>query len=168
VTSTRSGAAARRTRFLLPRPPQAGGARTPVQSAAGVPVFEVSAVAPDALVFAGPDGAERCTIHEATYGLQPLMRISRRGESVAWVRKEVVAPVGEHFAIDLGPVALSVRGSVADFEFTVNRGGRVIAAVSRVGTRPSGLCAVEVELGQDDALILAAVVCIALMAGGAG
>jgi uncharacterized protein YxjI len=167
MTCPRKGTAARRTRYRLPRRPLTDGARFGIQNAAGYLVFEVCAAHPDALVFAHPDGGERCTIHEATYGLQPLMRISRRGQPAAWVRKEVVAPQREFYAIDLGPVVLRVQGQALDYEFTIREGRRIVAAVSPIPGGAPESYVVEVAPGQDDALILAITVCITLMSGSA-
>jgi uncharacterized protein YxjI len=167
----RKGAGSRRTRYQLPqRPlrPPAGCARFGVRSETGDAVFDVHAVAPDALVFRHPAGGERCTIHEATCGLQPLMRISRWGQPAAWVGKVVVGPVREHYTVDLGPALLSVRGRPVDHEYTITHGRRTVAAVSRAWVSCPEAYGVEVAPGQDDALILAITVCISLMSGGAG
>ena len=132
-----------------------------------ISVFEVHAVPPDALVFEHPAGGERCTIHEATYGLQPLMRISPGGQPTAWVRKLVFGPVREYYTVDLGPAELNVRGCPRDHEYTISHGRRAIAAVSRAWVRGPESYGVEVAPGQDDALILAVTVCITLMSGSA-
>jgi uncharacterized protein YxjI len=163
----REGTAARRARYQLPLRPPALHTMFGVRSDAGDLVIEVHAVPPDALVFAHPAGGERCTIHEATYGLQPLMRISRRGQPAAWVGKVVFAPSREHYTVDLGPAELCVRGSPLDHEYTISHGRRTIATVSRVGLRAPETYGVEVAPGQDDELILAVTMCITLMSGGA-
>jgi uncharacterized protein YxjI len=163
----REGTAARRAQYQLPLRPPAHHTRFGVRTAAGGLVLEVHAAPPDALVFEHPAGGECCTIHEATYGLQPLMRISRRGQPAAWVRKVIFAPTREHYTVDLGPAELSVRGSPLDHEYTISHGRRTIATVSRVGPRAPDTYGVEVAPGQDDALILAVTVCITLMSGGA-
>ena len=106
-----------------------------IRSEAGDLVIVVHAVPPDALVFEHPAGGERCTIHEATYGLQPLMRISPRGQPAAWVRKLVFGPAREHYMVDLDPVVLNVRGCPRDHEYTIGHGRRAIAAVSRAWVR---------------------------------
>ena len=167
----RKGAGARRTRYQLPQRPlrsPADRARFGVRSEDGDTVFDVHAVAPDALVFRHPAGGERCTIHEATCGLQPLMRISRRGQPAAWVGKVVVGPAREHYTVDLGPALLDVRGRPVDHEYTINHGRRTVAAVSRAWVSCPEAYGVEIAPDQDDALILAITVCISLMSGGAG
>jgi uncharacterized protein YxjI len=137
-----------------------------VDDAAGTLVFVVRAVPPDALVFADPDGGERCTVHEATYGLQSMMRISRQGTPAAWVRKEVLVPVRARYTVDVGPAVLGVRGCVRHHQYALRNGRRTIATVSRAWGRASELYGVEVAPGHDDALLLAVTVCITLMSGG--
>ena len=163
--------AARGTRYQLPlRPlahPLAYHQRFGIRSEAGDLVIVVHAVPPDALVFEHPAGGERCTIHEATYGLQPLMRISPRGQPAAWVRKLVFGPAREYYTVDLDPVELNVRGCPRDHEYTIGHGRRAIAAVSRAWVRAPETYGVEVAPGQDDALVLAVTVCITLMSGSA-
>jgi uncharacterized protein YxjI len=139
-----------------------------VHDAAGALAFVVRAVPPDALVFADPAGGERCTIHEATYGLQPLMRLSRRGKPAAWVRKEVMAPLRAYYTVDVGRAVLSVRGCVRHHEYALRDGQRPVAYVSRAWGRAPETYGVEVAAGQDDPLLLAVTVCLTLMAGDAG
>jgi uncharacterized protein YxjI len=167
LSSDRSGTA-RRTRYLLPRRPLADRSGFSVRGGAGDPAFEVRAARPDALVVERPDGGEGCTIHEATLGLQRLMRISRMGHLVAWVCREVTVPVRAHYAIDLGRAELTVRGNVPGHDYTVRHGRRVVAAVSRAWAGAPGAYGVEVAPGQDDALLLAVTVCLTLVAGGPG
>jgi uncharacterized protein YxjI len=169
VSGGRSGAGTRqRTRYLLPRRPQANQSGFSIFDEAGDPVFEVRPAPADALVVEPPDGGEGCTIHEAALGLQRLMRISRSGQLVAWIRREVTVPVREDFAIDLGSAVLIVRGNVAGHDYTIRHGRRTVAAVSWEWARAPEAYGVEVAPGQDDALLLAVTVCLTLMSGGTG
>jgi uncharacterized protein YxjI len=167
VSSGQSGAS-RRTRYLLPRRPLASQSGFSVSGEAGAPRFEVRAAVPGALVLERPDGGEDCTIHEATLSLQRLMRLSRRGEPAAWVRREVTVPVREHYAIDLGSSVLTVRGNVPEHEYAIRHGRHSVAAVSRAWVSASEAYCAEVAPGQDDALLLAVTVCLTLMSGGPG
>jgi uncharacterized protein YxjI len=138
-----------------------------VQGAAGEPVFDVYAVSPDALVVEGPAGGERCIIHEATYGLQRLMRISRGGQLAAWVHKVVFAPLCERYSIDLGHEVLGVHGRVADQEYDIRHGQHTIAAISQAwGIGPES-CGLEIAPDRDKTLIVAITLCLTLMSGGA-
>jgi uncharacterized protein YxjI len=167
VTRDREGDTVRRARYQVPRRPADLG-RFGVRTEAGELALVVHAAPPDALVLEHPAGGECCTIHEASYGLQLLMRISRRGHLAAWISKLVVGPVREHYTIDLGVSVLEVRGSPRDYEYALCHGWRTVATVSRTRAGASEAYGVEVARGQDDALILAVTVCLALMSGGAG
>jgi uncharacterized protein YxjI len=165
--SPQGGTGARGTRYLLPLRPLAHHRGFGIRSEAGDLVIEVHTVPPDALVFEHPAGGERCMIHEATYGLQPLMRISPGGRPAAWVRKVVFGPAREYYTVDLDPVELNVRGCPRDHEYTISHGRRAIATVSRAWVCGPETYGVEVAPGQDEALILAVTVCITLMSGSA-
>jgi uncharacterized protein YxjI len=160
--------AARYARYQMPRRPPAPGTAFVVQNERGEPVLTVRGGPPDSLVFEDLAGREQCTIHEATYGLQPMMRISRRGEPAAWVYKDVMVPVREEYTVDLHGAELRVEGNVLDHEYTVRGGRRIIAAVSLTWVGLPDTYGVEVLDGHGDAVILAATVCLALMSGTAG
>ena len=151
-----------------PRRPPAAGATLVVRDERGAPVLTIRGTPPNSLVFEDLAGAEQCTIHEATYGLQPMMRISRGSRPAAWVYKDVLAPVREQYTVDLHGTLLRVQGNVADHEYAVRHGRRMIAAVSLSWVNSPDTYGVEVAAGRDDALILAATVCLTLMSRGSG
>ena len=167
MTRTQMGTAAGRARYQLPRRPLANDTRYCVRDAAGEPAFDVYPASPDALVVEDPANGGCCVIHEATYGLQRLMRISMRGQLIAWVYKIVLAPLCEHYSIDIGHAVLTVHGRVADHEYDIRHGQNTIAAVSRAWVSVPESCGLEIAPDQDGALIVAVTLCLALMSGGA-
>jgi uncharacterized protein YxjI len=84
-------------------------------------------------------------------------RGGRRGPQAA------VHPFGDRFTIDVpGPDDLEVRGNLLDHEFTVRRGDQTVATISKRWFSIRDTYAVEVAPGQDDLLILAAVLALDL------
>src|SRR5690242_9989070 len=77
-------------------------------------------------------GTEVAKIERQLIALRPTYRISRPGVETAEVRKQLFSPFVDRFTIDLpGPQDLSVTGSLLEHEYTIARGGQVIARVSK-------------------------------------
>jgi uncharacterized protein YxjI len=72
-------------------------------------------------------------------------------------------PFGDRFTIDVpGPDDLEMRGDLLDHEFSIERGGEVVATVSKRWFSMRDTYAVDVAAGQDDLLILASVLALDL------
>jgi uncharacterized protein YxjI len=63
---------------------------------------------------------------------------------------------------------MEAKGNIVDHEYKIERGGEVIAEVSRRWFRVRDTYGVEIDPGQDAALILATVVCIDQMTNDVG
>jgi uncharacterized protein YxjI len=84
---------------------------------------------------------------------------------VATVRKALITPLRDRFAIELEEGGeLSAKGNIVEHEFKIERDGHAVAEVSKRWFRVRDTYGIEVAPGQDDALILAATVCIDEMA----
>ena len=95
------------------------------------------------------------------------MKIERDGETVATVHKALITPLRDRFAIDLEHgEELSAKGNIVDHEYEIERDGNKIAEISKRWFRVRDTYGIEVAPGENDALILAATVCIDEMTPG--
>ena len=113
-----------------------------------------------------PSGEELFKIQEKKLRIRDTMEIERDGEPVATIKKALITPLRDRFAIDIeGGGELSAKGNIVDHEYEIERDGDKIAEVSKRWFRVRETYGIEVAPGEDDALILAATVCIDEMAG---
>jgi uncharacterized protein YxjI len=95
------------------------------------------------------------------------MAIERDGQKIAEVHKALVNVVRDRFKIDMagrGP-DMEAKGNILDHEYEITQDGRRVAEVSKKWFRVRDTYGVDIEPGQDDALILMVTVCIDQMAG---
>jgi uncharacterized protein YxjI len=117
----------------------------------------------DKLVLEDPSGREVATVHRHLVSLRPTYEVRIDGEKAAEVKKKLFTPFRERFTIDVpGPDDLEMRGNLIDREFTVERGGREVAQVSRRWFSIRGTYAVNIADGEDTLLILASVLALEL------
>jgi uncharacterized protein YxjI len=108
-------------------------------------------------------GNEVATIKRELIALRPTYQITRQGQELAEVRKKLFSPFVDRFTIDIpGPDDLYMTGSLFEHEFTIERGGEVVATVSKAWISLTATYGVEIAPGQDDALILASVLALDL------
>jgi uncharacterized protein YxjI len=89
------------------------------------------------------------------------MAIERGGDTVARVKKAIIAPLRDRFTIELaGGGSLEAQGNILDHEYQITRDGIPVANISKRWFRVRESYGVAVAPGQDDALILAVTVCI--------
>jgi uncharacterized protein YxjI len=112
-------------------------------------------------------GEELLKIQEKKLSIRDKMRIERDGETVATVHKALITPLRERYAIDVeqGP-DLDAKGNIVDHEYEIERDGKKIAEISKRWFRVRDTYGIEVAPGENDALILAATVCIDEMSRG--
>jgi uncharacterized protein YxjI len=117
----------------------------------------------DRLVLRDPEGREVAQVSRKLVALRPTYRITVGGEEAAEVRKHLFTPFGDRFTIDVpGPDDLEVRGNLFDHEFTIERGGRTVATVSKRWFSLRDTYAVDVAEGEDHLLVLAGVLALDL------
>ena len=81
----------------------------------------------------------------------------------AEVRKHLLAPFGERFSIDVhGAGGMEIRGDLLGHEFTIDRDGRTVAAISKRWLTAAASYAVDIAPGEDDLLILASILALDL------
>jgi uncharacterized protein YxjI len=117
----------------------------------------------DRLVLRDPAGREVAEVRRKLVALRPTYQVSAGGQEIAEVRKHMFTPFGDRFTIDVpGPDDLEMRGNLLDHEFTNERGGETVATASRRWFSMRDTYAVDVAPGQDDLVILAAVLALDL------
>jgi uncharacterized protein YxjI len=115
----------------------------------------------DTLVLESPSGEELYSIQQKMLHIRDTMDIERRGRKVATVKKALVTPLRDRFSIDVdGGDDMEAKGNIVDHEYKIERDGDEIAEVSRRWFRVRDSYGIEIKPGQDDALVLATVVCI--------
>jgi uncharacterized protein YxjI len=121
----------------------------------------------ETLVLEGPSGDELYTVREKKLRVRDTMEIERGGKTVATVKKALVSPLRDRYSIEVeGGDDLEVKGNIVDHEFEFERGGDKVAEVSKRWFRMRDTYGIEIAPDQDDALILAATICIDQMARG--
>ena len=116
-------------------------------------------------ILKSPSGEELFKIQERKFRIRDTMEVERDDETVATIKKALITPLRDRFAIELEEGGeLSAKGNIVDHEFKIERDGHTIAEVSKRWFRIRDTYGIEVAPGEDDALILAATVCIDEMA----
>ena len=89
------------------------------------------------------------------------MTIERGGRKVATVKKALVSPLRDRFSVDVdGGDDMEAKGNIVDHEYKIERDGNRSRGFATGGSAFARSMGVEIAPGQDDALVLAVVVCI--------
>ena len=135
-----------------------------IETDGGDRVFKVNGKAlrvRDTLVLETPGGEELFSIQEKKLHIRDTMEIEAGGKTVATVKKALVSPLRDRFSVDVeGGEDIEAKGNIVDHEYKVERGGDKVAEVSKRWFRVRDTYGIEIAADQDDALILAVVVCI--------
>jgi uncharacterized protein YxjI len=117
-------------------------------------------------ILESPAGEELFKIQERKLRIRDTMEVERDGETVATIKKALVTPLRDRFAIELEDGGeLSAKGNIVDHEYEIERDGEKVAEISKRWFRIRDTYGIEIAPGENDALILAATVCIDEMAG---
>jgi uncharacterized protein YxjI len=110
-------------------------------------------------------GRELFKLQEKKLTVRDTMKLERDGEPVATIKKALISPLRHRFHIELEDGGeLTAKGNIVDHEYEIERDGDKIAEVSRRWFRVRDTYGIEVAPGENDALILAAAICIDEMA----
>jgi uncharacterized protein YxjI len=135
-----------------------------IENEGGERVFKVNGKAlriRDTLVVESPAGEELFRIQEKKLRIRDTMEIERGGRTVATVKKALITPLRDRFAIEVeSGDDLEAKGNIVDHEYKFEQGGEKVAEVSKRWFRVRDTYGIEIAPGPDDALILAAAVCI--------
>lgn len=107
------------------------------------------------LEFQDLSGNTLYSIQERMARVRDTMEIERDGRRAAIVKKAVITPLRERFTIDGPGGQMDAQGNILDHEYTISRGGDRVAEISKKWFRLRDTYGVEVNQGEDDALILA-------------
>jgi uncharacterized protein YxjI len=118
------------------------------------------------LIIEDAQGNELYKIQEKMLRVKDSMEVEdARGKQVAMVKKALITPIRERWVVNVkGGPDLEVQGNILDHEYTIGEGRDKVAEVSKKWFRLRDTYGVEIDPGQDDALILAVAVCIDEMA----
>jgi uncharacterized protein YxjI len=118
------------------------------------------------LIIEDAHGTELYKIQERMLRVKDSMEVEdARGQQVAMVKKALITPIRERWTVKVkGGPDLEVQGNIVDHEYTIGEGRDKIAEVSKKWFRLRDTYGVEIDPGQDDALILAVAVVIDEMA----
>ena len=143
-----------------------------VENGAGDRVLKVNGKAlrvRDTLILESPGGEELFSIKQKLVHVRDTMKIERAGKPVATVKKALITPLRDRFAIEVeGGEDMEAKGNIVDHEYKIERRGDEVAEVSRRWFRVRDTYGIEIKPGQDDALVLAVVVCIDQMSHDVG
>jgi uncharacterized protein YxjI len=115
------------------------------------------------LVIEDPSGREVASVHRHLVSLRPTYEVRIGGEKAAEVRKKLFTPFREKFTIDVpGPDDLEMKGDLIDHEYTIDRGGREVAAVSKRWLTIRDTYAVQIAADQEPLLVLGSVLALDL------
>ncbi len=113
-------------------------------------------------------GNEVASIQEKMLHIRDTMEIERNGQTVATIKKALVAPLRDRFKIELaGGGEWEAQGNILDHEYKIASGRDDIAEVSKKWFRVRDTYGIEIEPGQDDGLVLAVAVALDEMRRGA-
>ncbi|HKT37957.1 MAG TPA: LURP-one-related family protein [Ktedonobacterales bacterium] len=133
----------------------------------GQPIFEVTgkfASLHHQLVMRDMSGNEVATVRQHLVALRPTFEITRAGQELAEVRKKLFSPFIDRYTIDIpGPDDLEVTGSIFEHDYTISRQGATVATVSKAWISLTATYGVDIDSGEDDALLLACVLTLDLV-----
>lgn len=140
-----------------------------IENEAGDRVFKVDGKAlrvRETLIFEDLQGKELCKIQERMMRIKDSMEIEgSNGERLAMVKKALISPLRDRWVVKIGDDPdLDVQGNILDHEYSIEAGRNKLAEISKRWFRLTDVYGVEIEPGQNDALILAITVAIDSMA----
>lgn len=106
-------------------------------------------------------GTVLAAVHKKFLAMRETMEIERDGTVIATVRREMFSPLHHKSSIELaGGRRLEAVGNLTGREFDIRDGGQTLARISRSWFQVRDTYGVDVAPGEDDALMLAAAVCL--------
>ena len=115
----------------------------------------------DTVLIKDRDGNELVKLQKRLLRARNTMAIERGDDTVATVKKAIIAPLRDRFTIELAAGgSLEAQGNILDHEYQITRDGIPVANISKRWFRIRESYGVAVAPGQDDALVLAITVCI--------
>jgi uncharacterized protein YxjI len=142
------------------------GEDSDITNEAGQPVFQVDGKVlslHNTLIVRDLSGAEVARVDRELIALRPTYQISVNGQEIAEVRKNFFSPFVDRFTIDIpGPDDLSMDGSLLEHDYTIKRGGQLVATISKAWISLTATFGVDIAPGENDLLILTSVLALDL------
>ena len=115
----------------------------------------------DQLSFQDLNGNELAFIKQQVFNWGPTYEISRGGEVVAVVKKELFAFFHHRFTVDVpGPNDLEAEGNFTDHNYVFTRNGTVVATGSKEWFTFADTYGIEIADDEDQVLLLASAVVV--------
>jgi uncharacterized protein YxjI len=132
----------------------------------GQPVYQVDGKVfslHNTLVVRDLAGNEVAKVQRELIALTPSYTITVQGREIAEVRKKIFSPFIDRYTIDIpGPDDLAIEGSLFEHEYTISRGGTVIATVSKAWMSLTATYGLDIVPGENDLVILTSVLAVDL------
>jgi len=115
----------------------------------------------DQLSFQDLNRNELAFIKQKVFSWGPAYEISRGGDLVAVVKKELFAFFHHRFTVDVpGPNDLEAEGNFTDHDYVFSRNGNVVATVSKEWFTFADTYGIEIDDDEDQVLLLASAVVV--------
>ncbi|HMJ18782.1 MAG TPA: LURP-one-related family protein [Gemmatimonadaceae bacterium] len=115
----------------------------------------------DKLSFQDTAGNELVYIDQRLLNWGPTYELWRGAELLAVVKRELFSFIHHRFTVDVpGPNDLEAEGDFLDHEYTFDRGGNVVATVSKRWFSWTDTYGIEIAEGEDPVLVLASAVVV--------
>ena len=115
----------------------------------------------DKLSFQDLAGNELVFIDQRLLNWSPTYELWKGDELLAVVKRELFSFIHHRFTVDVpGPNDLEAEGDFLDHEYTISRGGSVVATVSKRWFSWADTYGIEIADGKDDVLVLATAVVV--------
>ena len=140
-----------------------------IKNEQGQKVFKVNGKAlrvRNTLIIEDSRGNALAKIQERMLRVKDTMEVEDgMGNRVALVKKAIISPIRDRFSVKIadGP-DLDVKGNILNHEYKIGEGRHIVAKVSKKWFRVRDTYGVEIEPGQNDAVVLAITVCLDQMA----
>lgn len=120
----------------------------------------------DTLIIKDVKGNEVYKLQEKLLRIKDTMDVlDAEGNKVATIKKALISPLRDRWKVDVeNGSEMDVQGNILDHEYKIESGREKVAEVSKKWFRIRDTYGVEVEPGQDSALILAIAVALDQMA----
>jgi len=143
-----------------------------IENGAGQRVYKVDGKAlrvRDTLKLKDLQGNVVAEIQEKIARIKDTMDIARGGQKIATVKQALITPLRGRFSVNVaGGADMDVQGNILAHDYKFEQGGREIAEVSKKWFRVRDSYGVDIQPGQDDALILAITVVVDQMMSDVG
>ena len=115
----------------------------------------------DKLSFQDLAGNELVFIDQRLLNWSPTYELWKGDELLAVVKRELFSFIHHRFTVDVpGPNDLEAEGDFLDHEYTISRGGSVVATVSKRWFSWADTYGIEIADTEDDVLVLATAVVV--------